>query len=59
MLKWDNDSPVTFKPDGTTVHDLDLRFALEDGEIDGFTYKKRKKTYQQTLFKQVDELEVT
>ena len=33
MLKWDNDSPVTFKPDGHTVHDFDRRFALED---DGF-----------------------
>ena len=30
MLKWDNDSPVTFKPDGHTVHDFDERFALED-----------------------------
>jgi 3'-phosphoadenosine 5'-phosphosulfate sulfotransferase (PAPS reductase)/FAD synthetase len=57
MLKWDKDSPRTFKPDGTTVHDLDLRFALEAGEIDGFTYEKRKKNFQQTLFKQVDELE--
>mgnify|MGYP003512059532 CR=1 FL=1 len=30
LLKWDNDSPVTFKPDGTTVHDFDKRFQLED-----------------------------
>lgn len=30
MLKWDNDSPVSFKPDGHTVHDFDARFALED-----------------------------
>lgn len=30
MLKWDNDSPVTFKPDGHTVHDFDRRFQLED-----------------------------
>ena len=30
MLKWDNDSPVTFKADGHTVHDYDERFALED-----------------------------
>lgn len=35
MLKWDNDSPVTFKPDGHTVHDYDARFAAEDaGMID-------------------------
>lgn len=30
MLKWDSDSPVTFKPDGHTVHDFDARFELED-----------------------------
>ena len=35
MLKWDKDSPVTFKPDGHTVHDFDRRFQLED---DGFVY---------------------
>ena len=30
MLKWDLDSPVTFKPDGHTVHDFDRRFQMED-----------------------------
>lgn len=30
MLKWDKDSPVTFHPDGKTVHDFDRRFAAED-----------------------------
>lgn len=35
MLKWDKDSPVTFKPDGHTVHDFDRRFQLED---EGFVY---------------------
>lgn len=30
MLKWDNDSPVCFKPDGHTLHDFDKRFKLED-----------------------------
>ena len=30
MLKWDKDSPVTFRADGHTVHDYDRRFALED-----------------------------
>lgn len=30
MLKWDKDSPVTFKPNGHTVHDYDRRFTLED-----------------------------
>ena len=33
MLKWDIDSPVSFKPDGHTVHDFDRRFQMED---DGF-----------------------
>ena len=30
MLKWDTDSPVTFKSDGHTIHDFDKRFSLED-----------------------------
>lgn len=30
MLKWDKDSPVTFKADGHTVHDYDRRFQAED-----------------------------
>lgn len=30
LLKWDKDSPVSFKPDGTTVHDYDKRFEYED-----------------------------
>lgn len=30
LLKWDKDSPVSFHPDGHTVHDFDERFALED-----------------------------
>ena len=33
MLKWDADSPVTFKADGRTVHDYDERFRLEDERI--------------------------
>lgn len=34
LLKWDTDSPVSFRPDGRTVHDFDRRFQLEDeGEI--------------------------
>ena len=52
LLKWDDDSPVTFKPDGRTVHDFDERFALEDaGLISEFdpwrwAYLKRKATMQ-------------
>ena len=30
LLKWDKDSPVSFKADGHTVHDFDRRFQLED-----------------------------
>ena len=30
LLKWDKDSPVSFKSDGHTVHDFDKRFAMED-----------------------------
>lgn len=30
LLKWDNDSPITFKPNGCTVHDYDYRFQCED-----------------------------
>lgn len=30
LLKWDSDSPVTFRADGHTVHDFDRRFEAED-----------------------------
>lgn len=30
LLRWDSDSPVSFKPDGRTVHDYDMRFMLEE-----------------------------
>jgi hypothetical protein len=30
LLKWDEDSPTTFKADGHTVHDYDRRFRAED-----------------------------
>ena len=36
MLKWDNDSPVTFKPNGVTLHDLDTRFMYEELQISLF-----------------------
>lgn len=29
LMKWDLDSPVTFKADGHTVHDFDRRFQME------------------------------
>ena len=39
MLKWDLDSPVTFRADGRTIHDFDRRFQLED---EGFLNKNDK-----------------
>ncbi len=33
LLRWDADSPVTFRPDGHTVHDFDRRFAMEDNGL--------------------------
>ena len=30
LLKWDSDSPVTFWPNGKTVHDIDRRLQYED-----------------------------
>lgn len=30
LMKWDADSPVTFRPDGRTVHDIDRRLQMED-----------------------------
>jgi len=35
MLKWDNDSPTSFKID-KTLHDLERRFELEDMQISIF-----------------------
>lgn len=33
MLKWDKDSPVSFKADGHTVHDFERRFQAEDDRL--------------------------
>ena len=55
LLKWDTDSPVTFKPDGHTVHDFDLRFQIEDeGLIDPkatFRWSMLDDDLQYTIFK--------
>jgi hypothetical protein len=32
-MKWDLDSPVSFKADGHTVHDFDRRFQMEDERL--------------------------
>lgn len=54
MLKWDLDSPVTFKPDGRTVHDFDRRFQMEDeGLIDHkapFRWDSLEKELNYSLF---------
>lgn len=36
LLKWDSDSPVSFRPDGKTIHDLDARFAEEELQVSMF-----------------------
>lgn len=47
LLKWDNDSPTTFKSDGHTVHDYEKRFKAED---DGFVKPgDRKFRWKQVL----------
>lgn len=55
LLKWDTDSPVSFKPDGHTVHDFDLRFRIEDeGLIDPkatFRWSMLDDDLQYTIFK--------
>lgn len=33
LMKWDLDSPTTFKADGHTVHDYDLRFRMEQERL--------------------------
>lgn len=33
LLKWDLDSPVAFRSDGHTVHDLDDRFRFEEAGL--------------------------
>ena len=55
LLKWDTDSPVSFKPDGHTVHDFDHRFRLEDdGLIEPkatFRWSMLDDDLQYTIFK--------
>ncbi|MEF2644555.1 MAG: hypothetical protein U0N32_00350 [Oscillospiraceae bacterium] len=55
LLKWDTDSPVSFKPDGHTVHDFDIRFRIEDeGLIDPkatFRWSMLDDDLQYTIFK--------
>jgi len=36
MMKWDSDSPVTFKPNGMTIHDYDNMFQFEEQQVSLF-----------------------
>ena len=49
LLKWDKDSPTTFKPDGHTVHDFERRFRAEEQGLVPMDRKFR--------WKMLDELE--
>lgn len=59
LLKWDSDSPVTFKADGHTVHDYDKRFKLEDEGFykldDKFRWNDLK-VKQYNIFQYLDEV---
>ena len=53
MLKWDRDSPVTFRADGHTIHDFEQRFQLEDeGVLTAGDRKFRWKQVAEHLKKQ-------
>lgn len=60
MLKWDLDSPVTFKPGsrnspGHTVHDFEKRFQLEDdGYINPLDKNFRWSVIDDNFFVQTD-----
>ncbi len=58
LLKWDSDSPVTFRPDGHTVHDFDRRFQLEDKgyyKLDGKFRWNDLKYKQMNIFQYLEE----
>lgn len=56
LMKWDNDSPVTFRPDGHTVHDFDRRFQAEDEGYDLSKFKWSELDQLQTnIFQMFDE----
>lgn len=55
LLRWDDDSPVSFHPDGRTVRDFDRRFQLEDEHWlqpgdSKFRWEQLEGDLQQTLF---------
>lgn len=56
LLKWDNDSPVSFKSDGHTVNDFEKRFSMEDEGFficDNFKWAKLEEA-QMNLFQFLD-----
>ena len=57
LMKWDLDSPVTFKSGGHTIHDFDKRFEMEDkgilspnDKVFRWSYLENPPTKQTTLF---------
>ena len=53
MLKWDRDSPVTFKADGKTVHDYDKRFLMEDA---GLIDSQKRFLWKNVLHRDLEDL---
>lgn len=51
LLKWDSDSPVTFKSDGKTVHDYDERFQWED---DGYKPTGKQFRWEDVKYQQMN-----
>lgn len=54
LLKWDKDSPITFKPDGHTAHDYDRRFEQEEQGI-----VPKDKTFRWTMLDAERQLMIT
>ena len=54
LLKWDKDSPVTFKADGHTVHDYDRRFEQEEQGI-----VPKDKTFRWSMLDEERQLMIT
>lgn len=56
LMKWDNDSPTTFRADGHTVHDFDRRFQAEDEGYDLSKFKWSELDHLQiNIFQMFDE----
>lgn len=60
LLQWDLDSPTTFKADGHTVHDYDIRYEMEDRGLVPSDRKFRWKMLSQIphAYRRIGELSV-